>query len=281
MEQLNLNFDDYLPPFKGSSLYSPNSVELWTGSDRKTLFESNLKKFPNDPDLLWYKENPIKYEMNNYGYRTPYNFKRGDEVTIYLGCSHTMGVGQPFEDTWAYRLHQQLNDGTELVNLSQGGVGIEDQFRQLYTWRGFFKIRNIFHFQPIYARGEYFVDRSFPKGKYKPQTYQIPYLLPKTMEEGIDSKFLISVLAADPQLIRTYITNVLAIEGLSRLMGINYYYEHNFPILGESLKGRKSRDLSHPSTGLLGSVKEMFYERFKRGDITNSLLDQIIPNRLI
>lgn len=60
-----------------------------------------------------------------------------------------------------------------------------------------------------------------------------------------------------------------------------YYYEHNFPILEESLKGRKARDLSHPSTGLLGSVKEMFYERFKRGDITNSLLDQIIPNRLI
>jgi hypothetical protein len=281
MEQLNLNFDDYLPPFRGSSLYSPNSVELWTGSDRKTLFESNLRKFPNDSDLLWYKDNPIKYEMNNYGYRTPYNFKRGDEVTIYLGCSHTMGVGQPFEDTWVYRLHQQLNDGTELVNLSQGGVGIEDQFRQLYTWRGFFKIRNIFHFQPIYARGEFFVDQSFPKGKYKPQTYQIPYLLPKAMEEGIDSKFLISVLAADPQLIRTYITNVLAIEGLSRLMGINYYYEHNFPILGESLKGRKARDLSHPSTGLLGSVKEMFYERFKRGHITNSLLDQIIPNRLI
>ena len=52
----------------------PNSTSYWHLSDKKDRFEENFKKHPTSPHLLNYKKNPITYEYNNYGFRTPDDF---------------------------------------------------------------------------------------------------------------------------------------------------------------------------------------------------------------
>ena len=40
----------------------------------------------------------IEYKLNNEGFRTPDDFNSMDEGNIFLGCSHTFGVGLPIEN---------------------------------------------------------------------------------------------------------------------------------------------------------------------------------------
>ena len=51
-----------------------NSTINYTNADDKELFTSNLKEHPNNEELLHYRDNPIEYALNDYGFRTPDNF---------------------------------------------------------------------------------------------------------------------------------------------------------------------------------------------------------------
>ena len=47
----------------------------WTGTDKKSRFQKVSKKIPDNPSVKFYKDNPIDYSHNNYGFRTPDDFK--------------------------------------------------------------------------------------------------------------------------------------------------------------------------------------------------------------
>ena len=105
-----------------------NSKTLnWIDSDRKEILEGHLKKHPTSIHLQNYIKTPIKYKLNNYGFRTPDDFKNGDEGTVYLGCSHTFGVGHYLENIWSYKLHQKIGEG-KFFNLSHGATGLASQY---------------------------------------------------------------------------------------------------------------------------------------------------------
>ena len=61
------------------------------GKDEKRRFNSNLAKYPDDKCLLHYKDNPIEYKTNNYGFRSPEDIVEGFNGNVYIGCSHTWG----------------------------------------------------------------------------------------------------------------------------------------------------------------------------------------------
>ena len=77
----------------------------WLSPDRLDLFEKNYNQYNNE-SLIYYKENPIKYRLNNYGFRSHDDFDDINEGNIFLGCSHTLGVGHHLENTWAYKLNE-------------------------------------------------------------------------------------------------------------------------------------------------------------------------------
>lgn len=126
-------------------------------SDTKDRFKDNLNKFPDSPHLLNYQKNPINYSINNYGFRTPDDFFDGDEGTVYLGCSHTFGTGHHLENTWAYKLHNQIGDG-KFINLSCGSIGLTSQYVYLKYFSEKLKIKKIFHYYPneCFFRYEFF-----------------------------------------------------------------------------------------------------------------------------
>ena len=131
-----------------------NSTVSWLGSDSKENFLERLKKEPTDPDVLYYKENPIEYKFNNYGFRTEVDFIPGMDGNIFLGCSHTVGIGHHLENTWSWKLNEEI--GGNFLNLAVGGTGIGTAFRLLHAFKDMLKPTNVFLLNLHPYRYEYF-----------------------------------------------------------------------------------------------------------------------------
>ena len=103
----------------------------WVPMDTEDNF-NQLKKdgFPNRFDV-----DSFNYEVNIHGFRcddfNTFDFTK--QSIVYLGCSHTFGIGSPEEDIWCSILHKLLQEhyNTEfnLINLGVGGGCIDDYLR--------------------------------------------------------------------------------------------------------------------------------------------------------
>jgi hypothetical protein len=111
--------------------YNPyNKTEVFSGSDSEELFKKNLETKPLD----WYYRNvKITYERNSYGHRcknaSDINY---DNYILFVGCSHTEGVGLELEHTYPYTLSKKLN--CDYYNLALGGSGIDVAIHNLTVW---------------------------------------------------------------------------------------------------------------------------------------------------
>lgn len=114
-----------------------------------------------NPKTTAYKPDDFGYHINSYGYRGPeidHILEDPTNTIMYLGCSFTFGIGCPFEDTWAYQLHQALckRDGKEYkyLNLSIGGAGEDFITRTLSNWLPMVKPMAVFILFPEPTRRE-------------------------------------------------------------------------------------------------------------------------------
>lgn len=102
----------------------------FSGSDSQELFEQNLKSKP----LNWYYRNrPITYSYNSFGHRT----KSPDDIDfdnyiLFIGDSHTEGVGLELETTYPYCTAKQLS--MDYYNLGLGGTGIDYMLHNTINW---------------------------------------------------------------------------------------------------------------------------------------------------
>ena len=107
----------------------------WFPSDLKQAYEENIKN-PKYKDLI--PTEYFNYEFNNYGFRCDNftDYSKHKYRILFLGCSHTEGVGLPVEETWAYKLLQIINDelGENIPywTIAMGGTGLDQQNRALY-----------------------------------------------------------------------------------------------------------------------------------------------------
>ena len=91
-------------------------------TDTEKLFQHNLKRLPSD----WYwRDKTITYKLNRLGRRMN---KEVEEVNFdnyfaFFGCSYTVGIGLPLEETFAYRISQIEN--VDYINSAIGGGSIE------------------------------------------------------------------------------------------------------------------------------------------------------------
>jgi hypothetical protein len=93
----------------------------FSGSDKKELFEKNLKV---EPENWYYRNNEVKYTLNSLGYRTK-EFDQIDwkESIVMFGCSHVFGTGVTDEHTIPYFLEKL--SGRPVINLGIGGSSIQ------------------------------------------------------------------------------------------------------------------------------------------------------------
>lgn len=224
-------------------------------TDSEKRWKDNLKrKFNNfnNYSLQYYIQNPIKYKLNNFGFRTTDDFNSIDEGNVFLGCSHTFGIGHHLENTWSYKLNQII--GGKFWNLGVGGTGVTTHFRLLLGFYKELKIKNIFHYAPMYPRYEFIENK-------RPQNYIIC-----DYNENWLSKFgslMSDSLLTDEQTEFNWIVYTNAIKSLANEINVNYYLiEGDTGFHSQDDNSLVARDLLHHTTAYQHTIYQKFLKLY-------------------
>lgn len=123
---------NFLYPIRKELKYTATD---WFGSDKLSYYEENIKNFKYK-DLM--PTVYFNYKFNNYGFRCDdfTDYTKHKYRILFLGCSHTEGIGIPVEETWAYKLlniiNEELNEEIPYWTVAQMGTGLDQQVRALY-----------------------------------------------------------------------------------------------------------------------------------------------------
>jgi hypothetical protein len=198
--------------------FYPNKSYDWMPNDTREFFYSNIKNYPDNTTLNYYLNNPISYNLNNFGFRTPDDFELNEWGNVYLGCSHTLGVGHHLENVWSYKLNQYV--GGKFWNLGVGGTGVMTHFRLLKQFSKKFKIKNIFHYAPKYYPRYEFLINNIPTTFRLSTTYSQSELVKNVKQFG---NLYESSLTNLDQIDMMYDTHIFACKGFAEEIGCNYY----------------------------------------------------------
>lgn len=227
--------------------FKPNSQYEFIDTDSEKQWNKIIKYYTNNHSVEYYIKNPIEYKLNNYGFRTPDDFNDYDEGNIFLGCSHTFGVGHHLENTWSYKLNQTI--GGKFWNLGIGGSGVMTHFRLLLGFYKELKIKNIFHFAPKYPRYE-FIENGLPQH----------YLLNEFSKNWKDKfgNLVINSLLTNEQIEFNWLAYTNAIKSIANEIGCNYYLIEGDIGLHNTDDSLLARDLIHHTT----KEQDLIYKNF-------------------
>lgn len=116
------------PQHEGS--HHANTVHDWMPSDSHERWLENCKDPVQRQRLQqhgWLPERAITYAFNSHGFRCA-EFDDRPSV-LCLGCSHTMGMGLPVEQTWPCLLQQRVQ--INCWNLGVAGCALDTVFRMV------------------------------------------------------------------------------------------------------------------------------------------------------
>ena len=137
--------------------YDPENIYSkqhdWLGTDDEKTFSIHFKHFPHI--LEYYVDNPIKYNINNHFCRSDFDFEKDKtlKVDIFLGCSHTFGMGLHEKHLWWNKVTEYTNNTP--INLAVGGCSMEEQFIRLARVIDYFDVQNVIWFAPHFYRYTY------------------------------------------------------------------------------------------------------------------------------
>ena len=270
------NVDKLLNTFLNKKVYHGILNSEWYGKDSKENFKKNLEiEFDK---LKYYLTNPVTYKWNLDGFRSEFEFvpNRKLEVDIYLGCSHTMGTAHNWQNTWPYHVSKFTNN--TIVNLGIGGGNVELSFINLFKYINYFKVKNIFHFQPIYSRYTY---------SYK---NRITCILAQnvsltTLDETNlpwKTEYIEGEMINDDYIVYHHFKHIIAIEGLCKQYNIPYFHLHEIPPSMNTKKTIVARDLIHYNTTQLEYISKNFIDKLKIYPMGyNEITGQLNSNELI
>lgn len=121
---------------RARSAYPDNAgLELeWLTADTNERFRANCKdsyarKFLETGNWI---DNKFTYKFNSHGFRGDEFVESPNDSIVFLGCSHTVGIGIPYETTFAYIVATRL--GLRNYNLGLGGGSNDSAFRVGSYW---------------------------------------------------------------------------------------------------------------------------------------------------
>ena len=122
----------------------------WCGTDTAERWQQNQ----SNPQFAYYVDNPVHYQINPEYFRSEHSYTEliSDQtpVNIFLGCSHTFGVGHLEHNVWHHTI--TANTGVTPVNLALPGAGVEFSQMILMRYIDQLNVSAVYHFQPIYSR---------------------------------------------------------------------------------------------------------------------------------
>ena len=125
----------------------------WLDTDNEATYLSHMShpQKRDALDKLKWNEHNITYKINQHGFRSP-EFKKDEPNIVFLGCSHTVGVGINLSDTFSHHVSQSL--GLQNYNLGKGGGSSKTCFRLGEYWIPKLKPKIVVLLSPAESRTE-------------------------------------------------------------------------------------------------------------------------------
>jgi hypothetical protein len=102
----------------------------WLSTDTHELYKINCKNRSAELTRFGWTDSGIEYQLNSKGFRcAEFTHKPG---VVFLGCSHTMGIGMPKSQIWTSIVADQLK--LNCWNLGLAGASNDVAFRMAYHW---------------------------------------------------------------------------------------------------------------------------------------------------
>jgi hypothetical protein len=207
-----------------------NQTLLWHGTDREELYQHNLI---NNLEMLQHHnwiDCPITYKFNSYGFRSD-EFNSGELGVMFIGCSHTVGIGLPLESTWPYIVSTSLK--LKNYNLGIGGASNDTAFRLAYYWIDRLRPSVVIFLSTERTRAElHTIDN-------KVEGLSVQYIQNQLFPDA--TPFMRHWVSNDINSDMNYLKNTLAVKQLCDTRGIKYVQEEALNV--HELD--KARDLQH------------------------------------
>jgi len=135
-------------------------TSTWCPSDTELRFDQNMAD-PKQRKLMeeygWTRDN-VSYTFNKEGFRADeFTYEPNDSV-LFLGCSHTVGLGVDLESSWTYKVASSL--GLRHYNLGVGGGGPDMCFRLAHHWIPRLRPKYVMMLTPMAGRMEIVVENA-------------------------------------------------------------------------------------------------------------------------
>ena len=184
-----------------------NKTIFWLPMDTEELYNQNLKEKYNLLDQFGWINSSIEYRFNGHGFRCE-EFTESENA-VFLGCSHTAGVGIPKENTWPQYVSNSLN--LKCYNLAVGGSSNDLAFRISYHYLEKLKPKIVFLLSPEPARIEV-------------QTHHdVISVVPNDREFELGHYYKL-YLSNDENLFLNQKKNILGIESICTQLKIKFVY---------------------------------------------------------
>ena len=125
--------------------------------------ESNYKPLNNG--IKNYSKTEIIYQHNPDGFRCDDLNIESSHPLLFMGCSHTEGIGLPIDEIYSYYIYQRyqehLNIKIPFWSLGKGGTSIDYAARVLYNYYELLKPKHIIYLMSGFYRREYCLDESY------------------------------------------------------------------------------------------------------------------------
>lgn len=226
-----------------SNLFLANQEINWHGTDSEELYQKNLIKNRSQLEQYNWIDRPITYKFNSYGFRAD-EFDSPDPGIIFIGCSHTLGMGLPVESTWAHQVSTELK--LKNYNLGLGGASNDTAFRLAHHWIAQLKPDVVIFLSTERTRLELHID---DEQLYDLSVWPIGFPIVDT--------FMESWCSNDTNSNMNYLKNTLAIKQLCRDRNIKYIQQEalTIPMID------RARDLQHYGEKTQRDIASMFLSK--------------------
>lgn len=217
------------------SKYRPDKIELYLETDSEERQAQSIRQYPNLKD---YWTRTIEYKFNSHGFRGPEWLE--PKGIMFLGCSHTLGIGVRQEETFADIV--ATTKKIHYYNLGQGGASLDTAFYLALTYVPILKPRLIVLTRPNPLRfdlakdtGAYFnLSPEEMLSNKQLQTYRNYYVDWSSCD-------------LNPELLRR--KNTMAIQYLAEQYNSDIIIKSSQELDDCSDTSRPGRDMSHPGPG--------------------------------
>lgn len=229
-----------------------NTKQLWLSMDTKELYAKN-NSIETQRQLLekyGWTENSFDYVFNSHGFRSD-EFVEDNNSVVFLGCSFTLGIGLPYQNTFAKIVADNLK--LSCYNLGLGAGSHDSCFRFAYYWLEKLKPKIVCMYEPPRDRTEVFADNTL--FQFYPSVLFNSKMSEYKTKNMLDTRFYYKIWLADTNNnILNVEKNIHAIENICRNLNIKFIKTKN---TGKNFIDY-ARDLVHPGIETNREIADTF-----------------------